>query len=115
MKKNILLVLFLAIILTSCKKIEVNNSNTTSTILEESNYYNVTFLNYDDTLLGSISVKEGDSADYNFDIPIKPDSDEFKYEFIGFDKDLTNIKSDISTHAEFKEIPKVDWSEITWF
>ena len=100
----------------SLTNLNVNNITTTSNItFEEPKYYTVTFLNYDDSILGSISVKEGESANYTFLPPKKPDGDEFSYQFIGFDKDLNNISSDIFTHAEFKEIPKVNWGEITWF
>ena len=118
LKKNKLIILSLLFLLTSCSltNLNVNNITTTSNItFEEPKYYTVTFLNYDDSILGSISVKEGESANYTFLPPKKPDGDEFSYQFIGFDKDLNNISSDIFTHAEFKEIPKVNWGEITWF
>lgn len=118
LKKNKLIILSLLFLLTSCSltNLNVNNITTTSNItFEEPKYYTVTFLNYDDSILGSISVKEGETANYTFLPPKKPDGDEFSYQFIGFDKDLNNISSDIFTHAEFKEIPKVNWGEITWF
>lgn len=119
LKKNKLLIVFLLFLLTSCSlnelKVNTITTSSTNTTIEESVYYTVTFLNYDDSILGSISVKEGETANYTFLPPKKPDGDEFSYQFIGFDKDLNNISSDIFTHAEFKEIPKVNWGEITWF
>lgn len=78
-------------------------------------YYHVKFLNYDETLLYETDVLEGTEAVYKGEEPTKPEDDEFKYEFVGWDKDLKNIKSDITLVAQFKAVAKENWSPIIWF
>lgn len=67
--------------------------------------YTVKFKNYDGTDLYSTTVKYGESASYVGDIPLKPSTDFATYEFIGWDKELTNISSSFTTIALFKENP----------
>ena len=77
-------------------------------------YYIVTFLNYDDSVLGTDRVKEGEEAHYRGTTPTKPEDDEFKYEFEGWDKDLKSITSDMTTKAQYKYVAKENWSHIYW-
>ena len=78
-------------------------------------YYHVTFVNYDDSLLYEVDVKEGETATYVGETPTKPEDDEFTYEFSGWDKDLDNILSDLTTKAMYDAISKEGWSSIIWF
>ena len=78
-------------------------------------YYTVTFLNYDGTQLQEIQVLEGEEAVYSGTTPTKEEDDEFTYEFEGWDKDLTNIQSNVTTKATYKYIAKENWGPITWF
>ena len=82
---------------------------------ENKTVYTVSFLNYDDTLLLKIEVIEGDKAIYKGETPIKKEDSEFTYEFIGWDKELNNIQSDLITRAQFKPVPKENWGDISWF
>ena len=74
----------------------------------------VTFLNYDDSVLGTDTVKEGEEAQYRGTTPTKPEDDEFTYEFEGWDKDLKSITSDMTTKAVFKAVGKQGWGEIIY-
>ena len=107
---------------TSSSK-EVNSSEQTnvsseapSTSLEpDVTYYHVRFVNYDESLLYEVDVKEGEAATYSGETPTKPDDDEFTYEFKGWDKDLTNITEDVTTMAEYNYKAKENWGSIIWF
>ncbi len=78
-------------------------------------YYHVTFVNYDDTLLYEVDVLKGNDAEYKGETPVKPEDDEFTYEFVGWDKELTNIQSETTFKAEYKLIAKEGWGSIIWF
>lgn len=61
--------------------------------------YTVTFYNYDGTLLGTVTdVNYGDSVTYIGDTPYKDE----KYEFIGWNQDLSFIKGDTVCTARFR-------------
>ncbi len=113
---SILSCFFLFSCTNNIKKEESTTSiNTTTKIEDDFLYYTVTFKNYDDSILKIIKVKEGDNAIYDLDTPKKEDDDEFHYEFIGWDIDLTNVNSNLIAKACFKETPKNDWNQVTWF
>lgn len=78
-------------------------------------YFHVTFLNYDDSLLYEVDVLDGESATYEGETPFKPEDDEFTYEFVGWDKDLSSINSDTIAKAQFEAIAKENWGSISWF
>ena len=107
---------------TSSSK-EVNSSEQTnvsseapSTSLEpDVTHYHVRFVNYDESLLYEVDVKEGEAATYSGETPTKPEDDEFTYEFKGWDKDLTNITEDVTTMAEYNYTAKENWGSIIWF
>ena len=77
--------------------------------------YTVTFLNYDETVLDTVKVKEGEEAIYSGATPTRPEDDEFTYSFKGWDKDLKNITSDVTTRAEYNYTAKENWGSIIWF
>ena len=85
------------------------------TSASDGTYYHVTFLNYDDSLLYEVDVLDGEVAIYQGATPVKPEDDEFTYEFIGLDKDLSSITADIITKAQFEPIAKENWGSISWF
>lgn len=93
---------------------EPSYSSEESSIPEET-YYHVTFLNYDETLLYEVDVLEGTEAIYQGETPIKPEDDEFVYEFKGWDQDLTNIQAEMTTKAEYSYTAKENWGSIIWF
>ena len=78
-------------------------------------YHHVVFQNYDETVLYEVDVEEGHEAIYGGETPIKPEDDEFTYEFIGWDKDLTNILADVTTVAQYGYTAKENWGSIIWF
>lgn len=90
----------------------IDESTTSS---EEETYYHVTFVNYDDSLLYEVDVLEGSAATYSGVDPVKEEDDEFTYEFIGWDIDLTSITSDITAKAQYNPVAKENWGPIIWF
>ena len=75
-------------------------------------YYQVKFVNYDDSVLYETTVREGREAVYDGEAPTRPEDDEFKYEFEKWDKDLTSITSNLTVKAVYKYIPQENWGEI---
>lgn len=102
MKKvfKILLSSFALFSLISCVD-QSGNENSNSSIPQPV-YYHVVFKNYDETVLSEIDVLEGTEAVYSGETPIRPDDDECAYTFIGWDKELTNIQSDLATIARYE-------------
>ncbi|MDE6586359.1 MAG: hypothetical protein K2K80_06750 [Clostridia bacterium] len=69
--------------------------------------YTVTFLNYDNSLLHrATDIKEGEPAIYAGETPTRPDSNEYTYSFIGWDKDISAIYSNLSVFAKYSETSK---------
>ena len=100
----------------STSQIEISSEESSSSISSnEETYYHVTFLNYDDALLYETDVLEGSEAIYRGDTPIKPEDDEFVYEFKGWDKDISHIVSDLTVKAEYSYTAKENWGSISWF
>ena len=94
---------------------EISSSSEEQSSIPEGTYHHVTFLNYDETLLYEVDVLEGKEAQYLGETPIKPEDDEFTYEFSGWDKDLTNIQSDVTATAQYTYTAKENWGSIIWF
>ncbi len=94
---------------------EEQSSSQEQSSSEEGTYYHVTFINYDDSVLYEVDVLEGQEAIYNGETPIKPEDDEFVYEFKGWDQVLTNILSDLTVKAEYSYTAKENWGSIIWF
>ena len=91
-----------------------SESSNESSIPEET-YYHVTFLNYDDSLLYEVDVLEGTEAIYSGETPTREEDAECSYVFDGWDKDLTNIQSDVTTKAKYLAQDKGEWGPIIWF
>ena len=58
------------------------------------------------TLLKSMEVKYGESADISGLIPTKMDTMEFVYKFSGWSKDVSKVESDENVYAQFDAYPK---------
>ena len=91
------------------------SSEQPSSSIKEDTYYHVTFVNYDESVLYEVDVLEGNEALYSGEKPVKEEDDEFTYEFIGWDKELTNIQSDTTFIAQFEAVAKENWGPIIWF
>jgi len=68
--------------------------------------FTVTFLNYDETYIDEIEVEYGCEAIYEGETPVRPEDENYIYEFKGWNEDLTYITSDVFAVAEFRSIPK---------
>ena len=75
----------------------------TETLKPVTNYYKVTFKNYNDTLLQEVTVEEGHTAVYTGQTPTKPNTPTHQYTFTGWDASLENITSDCVRVAQFSE------------
>ena len=100
---------------TSSGESSQEDTNSLSSSEHQDVYYTVTFLNYNDDLLDEVQVLEGEEAHYSGTTPTKEEDDEFTYEFDGWDKDLKNIHSDVTTKAKYKNVSKENWGPIHWF
>ena len=64
-------------------------------------YVNVTFRNYDGTILDTQEVSFGDTPVYSNDKPERVDSEEISWTFAGWDKSITNVYEDTEYTAKF--------------
>lgn len=66
--------------------------------------FDVTFKNYDGTVLYIDHVEYGQDADYKGITPVRPGTEEYSYEFIGWDKPMTHIIEHTTLTAQFKQV-----------
>ena len=76
----------------------------TAQFAETINTYSVIWKNYDGTIL-----ENGLMPEYNGAMPIKGDDDIFRYSFIGWDKEIAPVVSDIIYIAQFSSAYKEDF------
>ena len=120
---SLLLSSFALFALVSCTNEEVPSSNNSSSENSVSSIpsssiqetFHVVFKNYDESILQEIDVLKGQEAIYSGETPTKEEDDEFTYEFEGWDQDLTNIQTDVTTYAKYKATGKEGWGTIIWF
>lgn len=115
LKAKPLILLAMSLLLVGCR---VNENSSKENSMEPGRietYYHVIFTNDDNTVLYEVDVLEGATAVYGGLTPEKAQDDEFKYEFKGWDKPLTNVQQNFSTKAEYEAIPLVDWGPAIWF
>lgn len=99
MKKIKKYIIMILAIITLCSCDLINNMS--------SDTYTVTFLNYDNSLLSiSSGIKAGNPAIYDGPTPTRPDTDEYSYIFVGWDKDIKAVYSDMSVFANYESIKK---------
>ncbi|MBE6631409.1 MAG: hypothetical protein E7623_01770 [Ruminococcaceae bacterium] len=65
--------------------------------------YTAYFLNYDGAILKSITLREGRTPSYSGNIPQKPEDKQFKYTFVGWDKEITPLTEDAFYTAVYSE------------
>lgn len=63
--------------------------------------FTVTFYDYDNKVLSTQEVKIGKDASAPSN-PTRPSNAEYRYEFIGWDQEFTNVKKDLEIHALYK-------------
>ena len=109
---KILLALPLCLMMIGCGKKTTNSNKTTEnttkdsiTTKDTSKYYSVSFFNYDNTLLKTISVKEGEKPVYDGDIPTKNATNlGYEYDFIGWGPSITETYSDANYFAQYGDL-----------
>lgn len=95
--KKILVILMCLIVLCSCNLINNQSRDT----------YTVTFLNYDNSLLcRATGIEEGTPAIYDGPTPTRPDTSEYSYIFVGWDKDIKAVYSDMTVFAKYETVQK---------
>lgn len=70
----------------------------------ELNEYTVTFKNIDETVLYKVNVKYGNTAIYLGEEPIRPTIENKNFIFIGWDKSINNITTDLVVYAVYEDI-----------
>ena len=101
--------------ISSSEDVVSASSDVSSNSIENETYYHVVFVNYDESVLYEVDVLKGSEALYSGETPTKAEDDEFTYEFIGWDKELTDIQSNTTFIAQFKAVAKEGWGPIIWF
>ena len=101
-------------------KLEENNETKNITYVavfeevDETPSYTVTFVNYDDSVLGTVTITHGSRAEYTGSIPQKPSNGFISYEFKHWDKSLENVTSDLVVKALFEEIDNTPSYTVTF-
>ena len=67
--------------------------------------HTVTFKNWDGSYLYSAIVKDGESAVYRAQTPVRAANDDYTFTFNGWNKSLSNVKGDTVYTATFKAVP----------
>lgn len=81
-----------------------STSTSTSSDSDDSIYYTITWKNYDDSLLATSQVKEGETAIYPLEEePSRARTDQYTYIFSGWDHELKNVMESFVTKAVFVE------------
>lgn len=101
--------------ISGSENVVIASSDVSSSSIENETYYHVVFVNYDESVLYEVDVLKGSEALYSGEAPTKEEDDEFTYEFIGWDKELTDIQSNTTFTAQFKAVAKENWGPIHWF
>lgn len=74
---------------------------------KEATYYNVTFQNYDGTVLESKQVREGNTPTYKGYTPGKAKDDNYIYKFKGWDPAIEPIYKDTTYTAQYSPIERI--------
>ena len=77
----------------------------TATFTETVNEYDVTFKNYDDSVLQTGKVAYGSTPAYTGETPTKPDDAEYTYEFSGWSPEIASVTEDATYVAQFTATP----------
>lgn len=75
--------------------------------------YTVQFVNYDGSVLQTVSAEHGTIPQYTGQMPIKPDDGKYKYTFIGWNPELAAVAEDTVYKAQYKATPKIYDIELT--
>ena len=80
---------------------------------QDINKFKVIWQNWDGTILEiDKDVSYGYKPNYDGETPIKPDTAQFSYEFIGWDPEVCEVTDDIIYTAQYKEI--INTYTVTW-
>lgn len=119
MKKinKLLFVIPFALSLFACvKKTQTEGTTTTETKTTENTttlsqhvdvYYDIEFVDYDNTVLYQTRVKKGDTPVYSMSNPTRSNDKIYSYTFNGWDKEITSASSNTTYKATYTTIPYV--------
>lgn len=64
--------------------------------------YNITFVDYDGTVLQSLQIEEDEMPRYSGNTPVKAGNDEYVYQFSGWSPSITKAEKDAKYTAQYK-------------
>ncbi|MBQ7344316.1 MAG: leucine-rich repeat domain-containing protein [Clostridia bacterium] len=77
--------------------------------------YTVTFLNYDGSVLASVTVDHGKPAEYPYDTPTREPDGEYAYSFIGWEGgDISKVSCDTFVKATYSATEMVKYCEVVF-
>lgn len=101
MKKYLLFIVMLSVFLTACEGMNLSSKKD-----DPKDYHTVTYLNEDGSTLLELDVEDGKDAYFESEEPSKTWDDEFAYVFNHWNKNLNDIKEDVSVSPVFRKIKK---------
>lgn len=122
--KGFLIILPIFLLMFGCKKKENNTTKENTTIIttkdnittdntttaKQDTYFEIKFLNYDNSILSTKNVKEGDMPVYDGNTPIKPSANNgYAYRFVGWDSEISAANSNKTYVAQY-ELYAIDYS-----
>ena len=116
MKKFWFLGLLFFLFLVSCDQESIKEEPIKEDVVVEENkieYVEVTFLDYDDTLLYKETIEKGKDIVYPYENPKRESDEEYSYTFTGWDNKLVHIGSNLVIHALYEKT--AIWGNIIWF
>ena len=74
--------------------------------VSEATMYNIVWLNWDGTELGTGQVEEGQTASYQGETPTRAEDETYTYEFAGWDQTLEPVYADMTYTAVYNAVEK---------
>ena len=78
-----------------------SNTPTTGTTTKEVSYFTIQFIDYDDTVLDEVSVKEGEIPSYTKELPTRSSENNSIYRFVGWTPELVKANANAVYRANY--------------
>ena len=84
----------------------------TKTIVTQT--FEVKFVDYDGTVLETLTVYRGSIPEFTQDLPAREADDNYIYLFSGWDSEVVAAREDVTYTAVYKEVAKVENGQLVW-